>query len=432
MPEWNEEFLQFIWRHRLWKPTPFITQSGKEITILKPGELNTDAGPDFFNAHIRLDGVVLVGNIELHMRSSDWIKHKHQNDASYDTIILHVVYRHDADIAQNTDHQVEILELEPYLDKNSIAAYRHLISTPEKLPCAPQLRQVDDMKLWSWLERMTIERLEEKVKRLENYFEANGRDYTQTFYWSFLRSFGFKVNALPFELLAKQLPVHLLLKHSDNLFQLEALFLGMAGMLEQQLEDTYMQHLQNEFTYLRAKYSLIPLKKELFKFSRMRPANFPDLRLIQLAAFMHQHRELFMKPGDKTNYSELMKVLQIKPQSRWKQSEKQTGLALEKVWTFGKASAENLLINTFAPFFFFYSRKLHKPEYTNATLELLNACKAEVNAKTKLFQSRKDILVNAGGSQALIHLYDQYCSQKKCLKCGIAAAILSPARESIA
>lgn len=426
MLKFSEELLQFIWRYKLLKPLPLITAAGNEISVLRTGDLNLNAGPDFFNAQIRIGHLILAGNIELHLKTSDWLRHNHQQDKSYDNIILHAVYEHDVELEQNTANNVEVLELKNLIDEKTLKVYEQLSTTKEKLPCAAQLKHVSEIKLASWMERMTIERLEEKVDRIENYFASSGGDYIQTFYTALLRSFGFKVNAVPFELLAKQLPVHLLLKHADNLEQLEALLLGMSGLLEDQFKDKYIQTLQNEFEFLKNKYQLNPLQKELFKFSKMRPANFPNVRLVQMANLIYSNKNLFMHPQQFTNYAMLMKALKIKPIGYWKNHYSADGNLSGKDLSFGEASAEIVIINAFAPFFFFYSKKLAKPEYTELTIELLNKCKVESNAKTKLFGARKEVLLNAAASQGIINLYDNYCTSRKCLKCGIAAAILNP------
>jgi len=426
MLRFNEELLQFIWRYKLLKPVSLVTCSGNELLVLRPGDLNVDAGPDFFNAQIRLNTITLVGNIELHIRTSDWLKHNHQQNRSYDNIILHVVYEHDVELEQNTNNNVEVLELKNFIDDKTLQVYEHLSTTKSRLPCAAQLAQVNDLKFVSWMERMTIERLEEKVKRIGEYYHLFKGDYSQTFYTCLLRNFGFKVNGLPFELIAKQLPLHLLLRHTDNPVQLEALLLGMSGLLENQFEDKYIRGLQNEFDHLKNKYRLTPLQKELFKFSKLRPANFPTIRLVQFAGLVYSNPGIFISPHKTKSYKELMNALKIEPDGYWKNHYKADGKRTEKVVSFGAASAENLIINTFAPFFFFYAKKIAKPEYTQATMELLNNCRAESNTKTRLFAQRKDDLSNAAASQAIINLYDNYCASRKCLKCGIAAAILNP------
>jgi hypothetical protein len=426
MYKFNEELLQFIWKHKLLKPIPFISNSGTEISVLKYGELNPDSGPDFFNAQIKVNGLVLAGNIEIHIKTSDWLKHKHQNDKSYDNIILHAVYEHDVDLPQNLNHRVEVLELKNLIAPTTLEAYAKLSANKDKLPCSAHLKKVNDLKFISWLERMTIERLEEKVKRIEHIFEVYYGDYTQTFYTCLLRNFGFKVNAIPFELLAQQLPLSILLKHADNLLQLEALLLGMSGLLENQFEDKYLQNLQNEFNFLSKKYGLIPLKKEVFKFSKLRPANFPSLRLAQFATLIHKQTSLFTQPQKFISFTPLIKALNIHLEGYWLHHYTLDGKLIKKDLTLGEMSAENVIINTFAPFFFFYSKKLAKPEYMEYSLDLLNCCKKEDNAKTKLFMAKKELLINAVGTQGLINLYDNYCRNKQCLKCGIAASILNP------
>lgn len=424
MHKFNEELLQFIWQYKLLKPLPLITQSGSEIFVTYPGELNKNAGPDFSNARIRINNVTLTGNVEVHIKTSDWLKHNHQHNKSYDTIILHVVYEHDLNLLQNETNNVEVLELKSLIDAATFKTYEQLCEDGYKLPCASQLPLVNDFKFTSWLERMTIERLEIKVKRIEEIFKATNSDYAQTFYALLLRNFGFYVNAVPFELLARHLPLNLLLKHSDNLLQLEALLLGTSGLLDDQFEDKYIQNLQNEFAYLKTKYRLTSLKKELFKFSRLRPANFPTVRLAQFAGLVHSNPKLFSNPHDHYNFAELKTALNITASGYWASHYKPDGSTQSKELTFGMASIENLVINTFAPFFFFYSKKSAKSHYSDAALALLNACAFEANTKTKLFSAKKEQLKDAACSQGIINLYDNYCIKKQCLTCGIALSLL--------
>ncbi|MDP1802101.1 MAG: DUF2851 family protein [Bacteroidota bacterium] len=424
MLKFNEDLLQFLWQYKIFKPLPFVTTKGKEIVVLKNGELNKDSGPDFFNAQIKVDDVVLVGNIEVHIKTSDWLKHKHQQDKNYDNIILHVVYEHDADLEQNKINNVEVLELKSLIAESTLATYNQLNSAKTKIACHNQLAGLNDFKFITWLERMTLERLEGKVNAIENYFKSVAGDYTQTFYFLLLRNFGFKVNSLPFELLAKNLPITILLKHSDNLLQLEALLLGTCGLLENQFEDKYILQLQNEFDYLKNKYRIIPLNKEIFKFSKLRPANFPTIRLAQFAKLVNTKPGLFIAPYDFTNYEEIVLALKINLEGYWKNHYNMDGKVTSKDLTLGLNSIENLIINTFAPFYFFYSKRTSKPEMTDLALELLNNCDFEKNTKTKLFEEKRSVLKNAADSQAAINLYDNYCSKKACLNCGVAASLL--------
>lgn len=426
MPDFNEELLQLIWQNKLLKPVPLITVSGQSISVLKTGNLNPDAGPDFFNACIKINGLELVGNIEVHIKSSDWLKHRHQFNRAYDRLILHVVYEHDMDLPQNIENNVEVLELKDRIDDKTLGNYQKLVSAKNKLPCTGQLKSVGDLKFTAWLDRMTIERLEEKVERFEQLFKESNGDFAQVFYTALLRNFGFKVNGLPFELLARQLPFKILLKHADNSLQLEALLFGVSGLLEDQFKDKYIQSLQNEFEFLKNKYGLKPLQKEIFKFSKLRPANFPGVRLAQFSAFIQAGSFVISSPQKFPEYDELIKILSITPGSYWKNHYVPDGKEQGRELAMGKASAEIIIVNTFAPFFFFYSKKTSLPIFADKALELLSKCSFEVNSKTRLFGEKKTTLKSAGDSQAIINLVDHYCSKKQCLKCGIAAEILKP------
>jgi hypothetical protein len=425
MRNFSEEALQFIWEHRLLKPPPFRTVSGKALLILDPGTLNPDAGPDFFNARIRLEDITLAGNIEIHKKTSDWLRHGHQSDRSYDTLILHVVYEHDLELEQNLRNRVEVLELRALIAPETLAFYEGR-SVSGRLPCQAQLPQLSAADFTRWVQRMTMERLEARVERLEALFAAEGQDYRRVAYACIVRSFGFKVNALPFELLGRRLPLHLLLKHADNLMQLEALLLGTAGFLEEPSAEDHLQRLGHEFHYLRQKYGLEPLRKELFKFSRLRPANFPNVRLVQLAGLIHNHRDFFLNPRQVTAYEGLRKLLEISPEGYWKNHYTPGGRPQVRPLALGREAAESIMINALVPFFLFYSRRLNQPEYTNFAIELLTTCRPEINTRVRHFASRRGDLRNAAASQGLLHLYERYCEPGRCMKCGIAAAILAP------
>jgi hypothetical protein len=425
MPDFKEDLLQFIWRHRLLEPGPYISQSGNIIEVISPGELNKDAGPDFFNGAVRVNGVSLFGNIEIHIRTSDWLRHRHQTDQSYDRLILHVVSEHDTEISQNTINNVEVLELRNIVLPGTIAKYRQLCEARQELPCSRVLKTVSELKFKLWMERMTIERLEEKVTRINDLFINLQGDYHQLFYLLLLRNFGFKVNALPMQMLAGQLPVQLLLKHSDNLLQVEALLFGMAGLLGEQYPDPYLRALQNEFEFLSRKYQLIPLQKEIFKFSRLRPANFPTVRLAQFAALVHNQPGIFSSPGAATTAPGILNQLLVATGNYWNHHYMPGGDRVQAGIRMGTESAENILINTFAPFYFFYAKKTGLDLYAGLALDILERTKVENNQRTRLFSGKKELLRTAAHSQGAINLYENYCVRKKCLQCGIGVSIMA-------
>jgi hypothetical protein len=419
----SEDLLQFIWKHRLLLPGPLRSVSGIDLDILKVGDHNQNSGPDFFNAKIKVGEIVLAGNVEVHIRTSDWLKHGHQGDRSYDNIILHVVYEHDQLLSQNTKNNVEVLELKDFIADQTLFRYHELFASAGKLPCAGQISRLDHKEIAGWLGKMTAERLEFKRKKIESLLGLYNGDYVMVFYTLLMRNFGFKVNSEPFELLAKSISIQTLLKSSDNLLQLEAMLLGMAGFLNEQYNDQYPRKLQNEFEYLRKKYSLVPLPREIFKFSRMRPANFPTLRLVQLASLIHYEPAVFSSPGYVSSFEEILSLLCRPLQGYWKDHYLPDGILTEHPNSFGRDSAENVIINTFAPFFYDYGIRRMNSQVHQKALELLSRCNFEDNQKTRLF-SRAGLARNSADSQGLINLYDHYCACRRCLSCGVAAVLL--------
>ncbi len=421
----QEELLHFIWKYRLIKPQELISVNGNKIKIIHPGELNSDSGPDFFNAKIKIGNITLAGNVEIHTKSSDWIKHKHQNDNSYNNLILHVVYEHDKSILQNTNHNVEVLELKKIIDKTILQKYNKLLSSKQNIPCSNQIKSVPLIKLNSWLQRMQIERLQVKTEYIKQIFEISGHDYAQTFYLLFARNFGFKVNSEVFELLAKNLPLEILLKHKDSLLQLEALLFGTAGFLEQSYKHKYAQQLQNEFEFLKNKYRLKPIKKNLWKFLRLRPANFPTIRLSQFALIIHHAAQLFSNPILYKDFKVLKKSICVEPNGYWLNHYKFDDEATKNTKALGESSVQNIVINTMAPFLFFYGQQTAKEDFCEAALNSFDKLKFEDNHKTKQFVKAGLKFKNSGDSQALINLYDNYCNKKQCIKCGVAANLLT-------
>ncbi len=312
MPDIKEDLLKFIWQHKLFDPSNLITNEGNLLEVIHVGELNVNSGADFFNAKIKLNGLVLAGNIEIHVRSSDWLRHNHQTDVSYNNIILHVVYEHDKEIAQNLTNNVEVMELKNRIPSHLLSNYHTLIHSKRSLACDQGYASIPTKITTPWIHRMAIERLEKKTQDISKIFESFNNDFTQTFYTILLRNFGFKVNSLPFELLATYLPVTILLKHTDSLMQVESLLLGTAGMLEEEtFEEPYLKNLQNEYEFLKNKYKLSALQKHIYKYSRMRTANFPQLRLAQFAALIHNNASIFSDLDSIRSIQQIKQVLNL-------------------------------------------------------------------------------------------------------------------------
>jgi hypothetical protein len=420
----KEELLHFIWNYKLLKPRELTSVTGARLKIFHQGELNKDAGPDFFNAKIEVDGITLAGNIEIHVNSSDWTRHKHENDTAYNNLILHVVYKYDKAIEQNTKHNVEVLELKNYLDPKVIKKYNSLISSSFALPCSKEIKTIETLKLQNWLQRMLVERLESKTDYVKHLFSATQNDFAQTFYLLLARNFGFKVNAEPFELLAKHLPLNILLKHSGNLFQLEALLYGCAGFLNRSYKTKYLQQLQNEFEFLKNKYKLKEQDVSLWKFLRLRPANFPTVRLWQFAMLIHKCPELFTSPENFTTVETLSKAISHPHEGYFAEHYKLDGPAVRKLKGIGKNSVENIIINTMAPFLFFYGQQTGKDQFIEAAVECFENLPFEDNLKTRNFVKGGLKFENAAESQGLIQLFDNYCKNMRCLECGVASHLL--------
>jgi hypothetical protein len=420
----KEELLHFIWNYKLFDSHQLKSVNGIPIKIFHQGELNKDSGPDFFNAKIEVDGLTLAGNIEIHVNSSDWTRHKHENDTAYNNLILHVVYEHDKEIRQNTNFNVEVVELKYYLDPKVMKNYSALISSSHDLPCAHQIKDVAALKLQAWLQRMLIERLEDKTNYVHHIFEAAQNDFSQTLYISLARNFGFKVNSEPFELLAKHLPLNILLKHSSNLFQLEALLYGCAGFLNKSYKEKYLQQLQNEFEFLKNKYKLKELDISLWKFLRLRPANFPTVRLWQFAMVIHKCPELFTSPENFNSMELLSKAISFSHHGYFSDHYKLDGPSVPKIKGIGKSSVENILINTIAPFLFFYGQQTGKDKFIEAAVECFENLPFEDNVKTRHFVKAGLKFKNSGESQGIIQLFDNYCKNMRCLNCGVASDLL--------
>jgi hypothetical protein len=431
MPDFSEELLQFIWRHRLLKPLSLKGTRGEKIVVKHPGQLNRDSGPDFSSALIVVNGVLLSGNVEIHLRSSDWMRHGHHTDAAYDRLILHVVYEHDAQVIQNTENGVAVLELRKYIDQAVIDKYGELSSIKEHIPCAASIGAIPDHVFSLWVQRLGIERLEQRQGRLEQLLHNSKGNYMEVLYVILLSGFGFKVNALPFELLAGTLPVQILLRHASNLIQVEALLFGCAGLLDEQLHDQHLRNLQNEFEFLRRKYKLRCLSLGLLKFSRLRPANFPTLRLAQFASIIHHHPGLlsgFLSLKDREG---ILAVLRTPLSVYWQHHFSADGVPTTADLGLGEQSAENLVMNVFVPFYFFYGRKFSKEEYCELALDLLSQCTPEDNRKTRFFQAKKHLITSAAQSQGVLQLFDHYCERKRCLECAVGHAVISGAEKEV-
>ncbi|MFV0268083.1 MAG: DUF2851 family protein [Draconibacterium sp.] len=420
-----EEFLQYVWENRLFDSGALKTSTGEPIEIIHPGRKNTDSGPDFFNARIKLGDTVWAGNIEIHVKASDWNKHLHQNDKAYDNVVLHVVETFDTEIARTNGETIPtlILTYPDYLRNN----YQSLLDAKTWIACENRFHRIDPILLQLGFNRLMIGRLESKTEAILARLEQNNNDWNETFYQVLARSFGFKVNAVPFELLARSLPASLLTRHKNNQFQLEALLFGNSGLLNHQLlGDDYYLKLREEYSFLYKKYELRAIESHLWKFLRLRPVNFPPVRISQLAALFHRSEALFSNIIEPESLSELYSLFRVRASEYWdthynfnKPSKSKQAKEL------GETSIQILIINVVIPFLFVYGEKQNKNHLKNRALEFLEQLPAEANSVVAKWAQLGINARSAFESQALLQLKSQYCEAKKCLNCQVGVKLVS-------
>jgi len=419
----TEDLLHFIWKYKLLKPVDFFTTSNIPLKINKYGEHNVHAGPDFTDVRIKLGDTEWAGTAEIHKKSSDWFLHNHHTDKAYDNVILHVVYEHDKEIYNSQQQLIPCFELKRFLDDDIIHRYENLYRTKQQIPCGSLFNEVPEIIREPWLERMLIDRLETKIGFIQELFTFTKNNWDETFYLLLLKNFGFHVNNDAFLQLGKSIPLNILLKHTNSINQIEALLFGQSSLLHENVKDAYAQNLYKEYTYLKHKYKLSPIPHTL-KFLRLRPKNFPTIRLAQLANFILKYQHTFSKIVEANSVKEVKKLFVISVSDYWKThySFDETSIYEEK--NIGLSSMENIIINTVCPLLFFYGKMKQDESMTEKAIKWYYDLKPEKNSITKLFEDSSFKPFQAAHSQALIQLKNNYCNHKKCLQCSMGVFIL--------
>ncbi|MFC2151323.1 DUF2851 family protein [Bacteroidota bacterium] len=413
----KEEFLHYIWKYKLYKTTNLITANQERIEILNQGTHNFDSGPDFFNAKIKINDTIWAGNVEVHVNSSDWYKHNHHKDKAYDNVILQVVYNHDKDVLRSNGNLIPTLELK--FDKKLLNNYELLLANESWVSCQNDVQKIDLFTVQNWLEKLTIERLENKTSKINQLLKQTNNNWETAFYFLLARSFGFKLNSDPFEQLAKSLPLNYLAKHKNNLFQIEALLFGQAGFLEDESGDDYYSRLKKEYCYLQNKFNLKPLENHLWKFLRSRPGNFPTIRIAQFATLIYNSSSLFSKILETKTISDFYNLFIADPSEYWKNHYVFNKESVKKTKGLGKSAIDVLLINTVIPFMFIYGKIKSIPELQERSISLLENIKPEKNSIVYKWGDLGLKASSAYNTQALIQLKNKYCNHKKCLNCQI-------------
>lgn len=420
----QEDLFQYLWKMKLFDTNNLFTTDGESVELIQVGLHNLNAGPDFFNAKLKIGDTLWAGNVELHIKSSDWLLHKHQNDPAFQNIILHVVYDNDKDLLNSEGKPIKTLVLKNHISKSVIQKYQSFKENNFKIACEKNIGNVPSELIQTHLEKMVISRLEHKSQHIESLLAENNNNWEQSFYLQLAANFGFKVNQVPFELMARNTPLSILARHKDNLQQLEALLLGQAGLLNDTFSESYPILLQNEYTFLKKKYQLQAIDKHLWKFSRMRPVNFPTIRIAQFASQIHQSSHLFSKIISSERPEDLIKLFKVTASSYWNTHYTFENIALSLKKNIGKSAIENLIINTIVPFLFVYGKHYGEERKCELALTLLEKVNPEKNNITELWASIGINAMNALQSQALIELKNNHCQWKKCLQCGIGHFII--------
>ncbi|MBT8326807.1 MAG: DUF2851 family protein [Bacteroidia bacterium] len=420
--DYNENLLQFIWEHQLYQQQKLTTLKGENLTIINQGTLNVNSGPDFENAHIRIGKTDFHGSIEIHIYEKDWLAHNHQFDKAYNNVILHVCYSASKEVLREDGTKTPSLSLKDRLDGRPLSKYENLMRDQSFIPCQNQIKTINPFELSNWLDRMLIERVEERCKRFNQHLSDSNNNWNSVLYMSTLRAFGMPINTKGFEELARKLPFEFIQKHAHSIFQLEALLFGASGLLSEAIPDSYYKSLQEEYSFLKTKYDLMEIATKL-KTGRMRPMNLPHIKLAQIAALIYSVPNWTSTILSLSNMSELRKVFSFELSDYWTTHFTFKSASPPKSKKMSKQVTNHLLLNAIIPFVFLFETKKQNGNAEKALEHLLEI----PSEKNKIIEQWKRAGINsqsAQNSQALLHLYKTYCKKKLCLNCNIGRKLL--------
>ena len=422
-----EQLLHYCWKHKMWPLEEMTTDDGRSVEVIDPGLHNRNAGPDFFNAKVKIGGTLWVGNIEIHDKSSDWYVHGHHTDTHYNNVVLHVVERIDRTVQTEAgDYVPQVVMTVPQTVSDN---YAELLRTDSYPPCYRIIPSLTPLMVHAWMAALQTERLEQKTVAIAERAKRAGGSWEDAYFVTLARNYGFGINGDAFEEWGRHIPLQAVGKHRDDLFQVEAIFMGQAGLLElntiperyqqQALTEGYFARLRNEYQYLAHKFSLQPMDYKRWRFLRLRPQNFPHIRIAQLANLYHERKAGLSALIDCKDMASLAELLRTQVTPYW-----------ETHYTFGSESVRNakhlspfsinlLIINTCIPLLFAYGRQLGKEELCDRAFDFLEQLKAENNHIIRMWRECGLEVKTAGDSQALIQLKKEYCDRRDCLRCRI-------------
>ncbi|HAB27671.1 MAG TPA: DUF2851 domain-containing protein [Xanthomarina gelatinilytica] len=420
----QEDFLHYIWQHKKMSVAHLKTTQHETLEIVSVGQHNTNSGPDFFNAQLKIADQLWAGNVEVHVKSSDWFVRNHETDQAYDNVILHVVWEHDTEIFRKNNSIVPTLELKEVVDKMVLLNYSKLLSAKDKwINCEADFAEVAPFVLESWLERLYIERLERKSETIEKLLQDSKNNWEAVLFKMLAKNFGLKVNGEAFFSMANAVDFQIIRKLQNNQSTLEALFFGLTGLLDQDIQEPYFLVLQKEYRYLKRKYNLHDTEVVPIQFFRLRPQNFPTIRLSQLATLYHLHSSLFSQIMEISSLKNIYKLFQVSTSVFWKTHYSFGKVSKPSNKKITKAFVDLLIINTIIPIKFAYARHQGK-DVNDFLLELIQQIPSEKNSIVSAFNKIKKVSHTAMQSQALIQLKTTYCDKNQCLKCAVGNALI--------
>ena len=421
----REAFLHFIWKYQYFDKENLRTTEGTPINIVHPGYLNTDAGADFSDAKIIIDGIEWRGSIEIHVNATDWFQHGHQKDKNYNNVVLHVVWDSNGIATREDGTIIPAISLQGIIPERIIFEYKKLMNSPEHVPCENQIQKVKDLVVWSTLDKVVMERLILKSGKVLERLKINNQDWEETAYQLLAANFGFKINSEPFLILAESLPYKIIKKHINNRETVESLLFGQAGFLNEEFEDEYYKHLQGEYGFFKHKYGLNGrLDAVQWRKLRLRPANFPMVRLSQFAAMLCHVDSLFQNLLAVESARELYSFFKSEVSSYWTTRYHFGEASAKKAPSLGKTSVENIAINTVVPILVAYGKYIDDERYIARALALLQDLNAENNKIIKYWRSIGMPMSSSFDTQAYIQLYNNYCQKRRCLECNIGVSLI--------
>jgi hypothetical protein len=426
----KEAFLHHLWKFKLFDLTHLVTVAGDSVRIVHSGNYLALAGPDFFNAQVVIGTQKWAGNVEIHLKSSDWYLHHHERDAAYDSVILHVVWEHDAAIFRKDNSEIPVLELKNYVSSETLARYEALMLPKSWIFCENQLASLDAFVLKNWQERLFFERLERKSKAIEELLVLTNQDWEAVLFCMLAKNFGLNINGDSFLQIALSIPFSVIRKESYAIEHIESLLFGQSGLLLEDKEDLYFKQLQSNFEYQQHKYQIEKAQVNPLQFFKHRPDNFPTLRLSQLANLYHKQPYLFSSLMALTSIKDIYDLFSISVSNYWETHYQFDKVSPKKKKMVSKSFIDLLIINTLIPLRFLYAKSQGK-EVSEELVSLLNQVAPEKNAIMDKFKSFSVVVSDAFESQALLELKNEYCNKFKCMECAIGISVLKSNENSV-